>query len=192
MKSILLLLALSSPAFCLSSPQSQDIGGSSVTWSGTETAQNNLVLSTGSRDGIGTIGTNPYQIAEGVVWAQSLDSITETTGCVVALNLSAQSTTAKWVATSTTTVPVMEGVVPGVLIGTTTCAPLAWCQYGTRGYYYVLADGTIQGAGSLIEFGSTKCTTQPTGSVNTATIGTNAGPPGGFGANTHYWLKLGF
>jgi hypothetical protein len=128
------------------------------------------------------------------VWAKSIDGITQSSGCLVAMQFantnakgawfSASADTATLVFTSTTTTLTNVGVaiMPGVLLDT--CAPLSICHVGIKGMFRVQTTGA---SSQYPDFTTTRCAAGADNAFDASAVGgyMNASPAAGM-----TWIQL--
>jgi hypothetical protein len=128
------------------------------------------------------------------VWAKSIDGITQSSGCLVAMQFantnakgawfSASADTATLVFTSTTTTLTNVGVaiMPGVLLDT--CAPLSICHVGIKGMFRVQTTGA---SSQYPDFTTTRCAAGADNAFDASAVGgyMNTAPAAGM-----TWIQL--
>jgi hypothetical protein len=128
------------------------------------------------------------------VWAKSIDGITQSSGCLVAMQFantnakgawfSATADTATLVFTSTTTTLTNVGVaiMPGVLLDT--CAPLSVCHVGIKGIFRVQTTGA---SSQYPDFTTTRCAAGADNAFDASAVGgyMNTAPAAGM-----TWIQL--
>jgi hypothetical protein len=128
------------------------------------------------------------------VWAKSIDGITQSSGCLVAMQFantnakgawfSATADTATLVFTSTTTTLTNVGVaiMPGVLLDT--CAPLSVCHVGIKGIFRVQTTGA---SNQYPDFTTTRCAAGADNAFDASAVGgyMNTAPAAGM-----TWIQL--
>jgi hypothetical protein len=183
-----------------SSPISVAYGGGGAA---TTTVSGNLAIPSGSEVGYangavtvyGDPATGSMLNSSGVaVWAKSIDGVSQSSGCLVAMQFmntnakgawfSASADTATLVFTSTTTTLTNVGVaiMPGVLLDT--CAPLSVCHVGIKGIFRVRTTGA---SSQYPDFTTTRCAAGADNAFDASAVGgyMNTAPAAGM-----TWIQL--
>lgn len=122
------------------------------------------------------------------VYAKSVDGATQSSGCVVAVQMPSQSSSAIMQFTSTSTAGFdfsTNQARPGVLLES--CSPTSICKVGVKGVYRITSSATFNT--SLPAMSSTRCQVQGSGTMGTNAIGWGV-TSGGFTAGAGGWVML--
>lgn len=122
------------------------------------------------------------------VYAKSIDGTTQSSGCVVAVQMPSDTTSAVMTFTSTDTVTFnfsTNQARPGVLLES--CTPPSVCRVGVQGVYHVLAQGSFNN--QLPALSGTRCQVAGGGTAGTSAVGYGV-TNGGFTAGKWGWLML--
>ncbi len=132
---------------------------STQTWSGINSFQG------GTKFGIDSVGS-PADSSPITFKAFFVDGVTQSSGCVVAVNMNSVNANGYAQATSSTTV----GAGRASVLVTPSCVPLTWCDFALTGVFHAQSQGG-QSSNAAFQVSATRCKLR--------TDASDAGPAGG-------------